>query len=142
MEAVSGLEGWTPEAFATGHVEVGFVDGGHVDKRGEGTQNLFDFFGVFAVEVEVALDEDGVGAEEARRAERHGGVDAVFAGLVAGGGDDTALVALAANDDGLAFEGRVEELFDGDEEGVHVEVEDGLHGSTAVSRQGRPARSF
>ena len=41
--------------------------------------------------------------------------------------DDAALVGLSTDNDGLAFEGRVEELFDGNEEGVHVDVEVGLH---------------
>jgi len=34
-------------------------------------------------------------------------------------------VALASDYNGLAFQGGIEEFFDGDEEGVHVDVEDG-----------------
>jgi len=75
----------------------------------------------------VAIEEDGVGAKLVGSAEWHGGMDAVFAGFVAGGGDDAALCAFAADDDGFAFECGVEEFFDGDEEGVHVDVEDGFH---------------
>jgi hypothetical protein len=52
-------------------------------------------------------------------------MDAEFAGFIAGGGDDAALVGTAAYDYGFAAEiGAIEE-FDGDEEGVHVHVEDG-----------------
>ncbi len=77
----------------------------------------------------MAFDEDGVRAEFVGRAQRQRGVDAEFAGFVRCGGNDAALVALAADDYGFAFERRVEELFDRDEEGVHVDVEDGAgHG--------------
>jgi hypothetical protein len=52
-------------------------------------------------------------------------VNTKFAGFVAGGGDYAALIGAAADNHGLAAEiGAVEE-FDGDEEGVHVDVEDG-----------------
>ena len=40
---------------------------------------------------------------------------------------DAALVSLAADHHGFADERRVEELFHGDEEGVHVDVEVGGH---------------
>ena len=60
-----------------------------------------------------------------RGAQRHGGMDSEFARFVGGRGDDAALVALPADDDRLAFQRRVEEFFHGDEEGVHVDVEDG-----------------
>ena len=39
--------------------------------------------------------------------------------------DNAAFVALPSHDYGLAFERRVEELFHGDEEGVHIDVENG-----------------
>ena len=42
----------------------------------------------------------------------------------------------------LAFQGWIEQLFDRDEEGVHVEMEDRSHPSyLAVSARGKPARS-
>jgi hypothetical protein len=52
-------------------------------------------------------------------------MDPEFAGFVAGGGNDAALVGAAADDNGLAAEVGALEEFDGDEEGVHVHVEDG-----------------
>jgi hypothetical protein len=52
-------------------------------------------------------------------------MDAELAGFVAGSGDDAALIWSAADDNRLAAEvGELEE-FHGDEEGVHVHVEDG-----------------
>ena len=42
-------------------------------------------------------------------------------------------MALAADNYGLALQRRIEELFDGDEEGIHIHVKNGLresrHGS-------------
>jgi hypothetical protein len=61
-------------------------------------------------------------------AQGHGGVDAEFAGFVAGGGNDAALVGAAADDNRLAAKIGALEEFDGDEEGVHVDVEDGRVG--------------
>jgi ribosomal protein L19 len=52
-------------------------------------------------------------------------MDAELAGFVAGGGDDTALVGPTANDNRLAAEVGALQEFHGDEEGVHVHVEDG-----------------
>jgi hypothetical protein len=50
-------------------------------------------------------------------------VNAVFAGFVAGGGDHAALIGTAADDYWFAAKiGAIEKL-DGDEEGVHVHVE-------------------
>jgi hypothetical protein len=72
----------------------------------------------------VAVEEDGVGAEASGGAQRHGGVDAELAGFVAGGGDDTALVGAAADDNWFTAEVGPFDEFDGDEEGVHVHVED------------------
>src|SRR5208337_2065071 len=113
------------EAFGTGEVEVGFVDGDHFDdgrKFGEDGGDAIAPFGIFFV---VAIEEDGMGAEASGGAQGHGGVDTEFAGFVAGGGDYAALVGAAADHYGLAAEIGAGEEFDGDEEGVHVDVEDG-----------------
>jgi hypothetical protein len=73
----------------------------------------------------VTVEEDSMRAEAAGGAEGHGGVDSEFAGFVAGGGNDAALVWAATNHNGLAAEVGAVEEFDRDEEGVHVNVEDG-----------------
>jgi hypothetical protein len=57
-------------------------------------------------------------------------MDAKFAGFVAGGRDYAALVGTAADDNGLAAEIGALEEFDGDEEGVHIHVEDGRMGGS------------
>ena len=90
----------------------------------------------------MSVDEDGLRTEFVGSAQRHGGVDAELARRVGGGGDHAALMRLSADDDGLALERGIEELFDGDEEGVHVDVEVGPHaGLLAEMTRGRPARS-
>ncbi len=90
-------------------------------------EDFVDLVRVFAITLGMAVHEDGVRAQTGGGAERHGGVHAELAGGVGGGRDNAALVGLPADDHGLAFERRVEELFDGDEEGVHVDVEVGFH---------------
>ena len=113
------------EALGAGEVEIGFVDGNHFDDGREFREDGGDAIAPFGIFFVVAVEKNGVRAEAARGAERHGGVDTEFAGFVAGGGDDAALVGAAADDYRFAAKiGAVEE-FDGDEEGVHVHVEDG-----------------
>jgi len=124
-EFVGSGEGRAVEAFGAGKVEIGFVDGNHFDDGREFRKdggNAIAPFGIFFV---MAVEEDGVRAEAAGGAQRHCGVNTEFAGFVAGGGNDAALIGAASDDNGFAAEiGAVEE-FDGDEEGIHVHVEDG-----------------
>jgi hypothetical protein len=62
-------------------------------------------------------------------------VAAEDAGFVGGGGDDAATVA-PADKDGFADEVRIEGAFDGDEEGVEIEVGDApREAGRAVSRR-------
>jgi hypothetical protein len=116
------------EAFGAGEVEIGFVDGNHFNDGREFRKDGGDAIAPFGIFFMMAVEEDGVRAEAAGGAQGHGGVDAEFAGFVAGGGDNAALVWAAADDNGLAAEVGAVEEFDGDEEGVHVDVEDGGDG--------------
>jgi hypothetical protein len=76
----------------------------------------------------MSFDENGLGTELRSSAKRHGGVDAELAGGIRGGGDDAALIPLAADHDRLAFECRIEEFFHRYKEGIHVYVaDDALH---------------
>jgi hypothetical protein len=58
-----------------------------------------------------------------------------LAGFVGCCGNHAALVALSANDHGFPLELGIEQLFHGDEEGVHIDVEDrsleSAHGKAA-----------
>ena len=69
-------------------------------------------------------------------------MDAEFAGFVRGGGNDAALVSLAANDHGFAFQRWIEEFLDRDEEGVHVDVKDGLWEWSHDAQRGISSNSF
>jgi hypothetical protein len=124
-EFVGRGEGWAMEAFGAGEIEVGFVDGDHFDDGGKSGEDGGHAIAPFRIFFVVAIEENGMGAEAAGGAERHGGVDAELACFVAGGGDNAALVGAAADYNGLAAEVGSVEQFDGDEESVHVHVEDG-----------------
>src|SRR5208283_5819257 len=73
----------------------------------------------------MAIEEDGMGAQTRRGTQRHRGMNAELACFVAGGGDHTALIGPAANDNGLPSEFRALQKLHGDEESVHVHVENG-----------------
>ncbi len=113
------------EALGAGEVEIGFVNGDHFDDGREFGEDGGDAIAPFGIFFVVAVEEDGVGAEASCGAQWHGGVDAEFAGFIASGGDNAALVGAAADDHGLAAEVGAREEFDGDKECVHVHVEDG-----------------
>src|SRR5260370_5087492 len=54
-------------------------------------------------------------------------MDAELAGGIGCGRYNATLIVLASDYNGFAFQGRIEQLFDGDEEGVHVHVKDRAH---------------
>ena len=85
VQGVRGFQRRAVQAFGTGHVEIGFVDGGHFHLRRKCSENFVDFFGALAVTVGMSVDEDGLGAEFGGGAQRHGGMDSEFAGRVGGG---------------------------------------------------------
>lgn len=95
-----------------------------LDGRGEGSQDAHDFCGLGAVGVHAGADEDAVGAKFAGGAGGHGGADLELSGFIAGGADDAALVGRGADDDGFATVFGMITLFDGREEGVHIDMED------------------
>jgi hypothetical protein len=113
------------EAFGAGEVEIGFVDRSHFHDRRELAKDGGDAIAPERIFFVVAIEEYGMGAETARGAKRHGGVNTELAGFVTCGGNYAALIGTAPDDDGLAAKvGAIEEL-DGNEEGIHIDVEDG-----------------
>src|SRR5947209_14760225 len=68
--------------------------------------------------------------------QRHSRMHAKFARFIRCGRDHSALVALASDYYGLPFQRRIVKLFHGNEEGIHVDVEDGFrgdrHGGTQI----------
>ena len=79
----------------------------------------------FAIAVGMSVDEDGVRTHLGGGAQRHGGMHSEFASGIGRGRDDSAFVALASDYNGPAFERGIVQFFHGNEEGVHVDVEDG-----------------
>ena len=132
MEQVSGAQWRTVQAFGAGHVEIGFIDRGHLDLGRERSQHPVDFLGTLAIAVGMAVHENGLGTKLGRGAQWHGGMHAKLAGFVRRRRNHAALVALSTDDDCLAYQFGIEQLFHGDEEGVHIDVEDrpgeSLHG--------------
>src|SRR6478609_3196744 len=61
-----------------------------------------------------------------------------FAGFVGCCGNHAALVPLSADHYGFSFQFRIEQLFHGDEEGVHINVKD----SSLESTHGKAANHF
>ena len=122
------------QALGAGEIHVCFVHRGHVDLGRKRFEDFVHLARIFAIAGGVAVDEDGLRAQARGGAKRHGGVDAEFARGIGRGRDHAALVSLPTDDHGLADERGIEELFDGDEEGVHVDVEVGLHEGPAICR--------
>src|SRR5580704_13794225 len=72
----------------------------------------------------MSVDKDGVRTLLSRGPQRHGGVNAELASFVRGSRDHPAFVALASHNDCLSLQRGIEQFFDGNEEGVHIYVED------------------
>src|SRR5205814_4433985 len=104
--------------------EIGLVDGSHLDQRGKCVEHLVNFAGTIVIAGGVAIHKDGLWAELGGGAQRHGGMHAKLARFVRGGGDDAALVTLSTHHNGFAFQRWIEQFLDGNEEGIHVDVED------------------
>jgi hypothetical protein len=113
-----------------------------LDQRREIAQALHDLFGHFAVIAAVMRDDQQARAEPQRPAHRHGRTDPKAAGGVGAGGHHAAFVRPAAHREGLAAQGRVVQFFDGAEEGIQVEVQDGArHMEIIYHRSARRRRS-
>ena len=80
----------------------------------------------------VAVHENGVRTKLGGGTQGHSRMHTKLASFIRCGSHNSPLVALSSNDDSLAFERRIEQLFHGDEESIHVDVEDGFD----LTRQG------
>ena len=128
------------QALGAGQVQIGFVDRRHLHFRREALQHFINLVRVFDVALAVAVDEDRLGAEFVGGPQGHGRVHAELARRVRCRRDHAALVGPPADHHRLAFERRIEQLFDGDEERVHVEMEVEFHGPGS-SREDHPRQA-
>ena len=127
MELVRGAQRRPEEPLRAGHVQVGFVDGGHFDQRRKVVEHFENAPGIFAITLVVAFDEDRVRAVFVSGAQRHRRMHAEFARFVGSGRYHAALVMLSAHDDSLANQRRIEQFFHRHKKRVHVDVENGFH---------------
>ncbi len=125
VQRVGSLQRRSVQAGGARHVEIGLVNRCHLHQRRKRSQHSEDFFRALAVAFGMSVDENCLGTHLGRGAQRHGGVHAKLPRRIGSGRNDAALVPLPAHDYWLAFQRGVVELFHGDEEGVHVDVEDG-----------------
>ena len=123
MQKVSRAEGRPVQALGPGHIEVRFVDGGHLYNRRKRAQHLVNLARVLAVALRMPFHENGLRAALVSSAQGHGRVDPEFAGSIGSRGNHAALVRFPAYHDRLAFEGWVVQFFHRHEEGVHIDVE-------------------
>ena len=89
----------------------------------------------------VTVEENSMRAKASRGAQGHGGLNAIFASFVTGGGDHTALVGQTADHHRLAAKFRTLEQLYGHKEGVHIDMHDAsaiggrkLAGASCVAR--------
>lgn len=75
----------------------------------------------------MAVEEDRVGTQPARRSQGHCRMNAVFSRFIASSSDHAALILLPANNDGFAAQFRPLQQFHGDEKSVHIHVQNGRH---------------
>src|SRR6516225_8286942 len=84
----------------------------------------------------MSIDKSRVRAKTPCGAQWHGRVDSVLARFITGGGDDAALIRTATDHDGLTAQLGALEQFHGNEEGVHIHVENGgMEGNLARFRR-------
>ena len=89
----------------------------------------------------VPVHEDGLRTQAGGCAQWHRGMNAELAGCIGRRSHDAALIGFAADDHRFAFERRIKQFFDGNEECVHIEMANqGLH-SVAPMTRGQPAKS-
>ena len=117
----------TEQPRGAGEVEIGFVNRGHFDHRRELAEDGGDAVAPAGVEIVAAFEKNRMRAQLSRRAQRHGRMNAKAAGLITGRRDDAAGIGGAADDDRLAAKFGPLQQLDGDEERIHVHVQNRRH---------------
>lgn len=125
MQSVRGFQRRPVQSVSAGHVEISFVNRRHFDLWAERAQNFVDFLRTLTVALGMSVDKYGMRTLLGRGTQRHGRMHAKLACFVRGCGNHATLVPLPADHDRLAFQRRIEEFFHGNEESVHIDVEDG-----------------
>ena len=117
------FRGLVPVGLAARDVQEGLVHRKHLHVRGDIQQRVHDAGGDLCITLGPGGHLDETGAEFPGLLQAHGGMDAERPGFV-GTGDDAGAGPAVGDADGFAAVVGVVELFDGGEEGVHVDERD------------------
>ena len=110
------------EPVCSGQIEIGFIDRGHFDLWRKAVQDSEHFLRALTVALGVPFDENRVRAQFRGGAQRQGAKALSPTGMLRR--DNAALIRFPAHHDRFPFQRRVEQLFNGDEERVHVDMAD------------------
>src|SRR5215831_18975597 len=90
----------------------------------------------------MTVNEDGVRTQLIRGSQRHGRMHSELTRFIGCRRDHSALIRLPAHHHCFSLKRGIEQLFNRNEEGVHIDVEDDLHDPhCAASTRGIPAKS-
>ena len=89
---------------------------------------------LLAITLRMSVEKDRLRTQLGGRAQRHRRVHPELARRVRGGGHHAPLIRLPAHHHRLALQRRVVQLLDGDEESVHIDMEDGGQGQLSSFR--------
>src|SRR5689334_19986647 len=92
--------------------------------------------GILPIPFRMAVHEDGLRTKLVGGSQRHGRVNAELPGGVGCCRDDSSLVRTSADYHRFATKRGVIKLFHGDEESVHVHVEEGFHWANLIITNG------
>jgi hypothetical protein len=70
------------QTLGAGHIEIGFVDGGHLHQRRKRSQDVMNSFRALTIAIGMSMNEDGMRTDLCCRAQRHGRMHPEFAGFV------------------------------------------------------------
>ena len=118
----------TEIAIHAAEIEVEFIDRSLLKDRYTFPDDIGDHIRVFGIDPTVSPDDDRFGAELSCEVHGHSGVYAKVPCFIAAGRDDTS-VAGATDKDRFAREAAVKQALAGDEEGVQIDVSDGVFGT-------------
>ncbi len=108
MQRMGGTHRRTMQALGSGHVDVRFVDGDHLQLRRKAIQHLVHLGGVVAIALRMPIDEDRLRAELGCRTQRHRRVNSELPRRIGRGRYHPALVPLAADHNRLSLQRRIE----------------------------------
>src|SRR5262249_5470191 len=124
QQFVSGRERRPVQAVGPRQVEISFVDRYHLDDGSKPCQDRCYPIAPLAVFLMMSIEKNCVRTKFCCSTQWHGRLNSVFSCFVARCAHDSALIRLATDDNGYAAEFRTLQQFHGNEESVHIYVQD------------------